>query len=67
VPAATLTCTSTADHLFDAALFGKTDSIQGVSESIIMGNAAQNLGTSMPKLVTPRPKLPPRRPLVFDA
>ena len=37
----------TTDHLFDAALFGKTDSIQGVSESIIMGNAAQNLGTSM--------------------
>jgi len=37
----------TTDHLFDAALYGKTDSIQGVSESIIMGNAAQNLGTAM--------------------
>lgn len=37
----------TTDHLFDAAMFGKTDSIQGVSETIIMGNAAENLGTAM--------------------
>lgn len=37
----------TTDHLFDAALFGKTDSIQGVSESIIMGNPAQTVGTGM--------------------
>lgn len=37
----------TTDHLFDAAAFGKNDSISGVSESIIMGNAAANCGTSM--------------------
>jgi len=37
----------TTDHLFDAALFGKTDSIQGVSESIIMGNPAKTVGTGM--------------------
>lgn len=56
----------TTDHLFDAAMFGKTDSIQGVSESIIMGNAAQNLGTAMPTLISPRPRLPPKRRLLFD-
>jgi len=37
----------TTDHLFDAAAYGKTDSIAGVSESIIMGNPAANCGTSM--------------------
>lgn len=37
----------TTDHLFDAAAFGKNDSISGVSESIIMGNAAANCGTSL--------------------
>jgi hypothetical protein len=37
----------TTDHLFDAAAFGKTDSIAGVSESIIMGNPAANCGTSL--------------------
>jgi len=37
----------TTDHLFDASAFGKTDSIAGVSESIIMGNPAANCGTSM--------------------
>lgn len=37
----------TTDHLFDAAAFGKNDSISGVSESIIMGNPAANCGTSM--------------------
>lgn len=37
----------TTDHLFDAAFYGKTDSILGVSESIIMGNPAANCGTSM--------------------
>jgi DNA-directed RNA polymerase III subunit RPC1 len=56
----------TTDHLFDAAMFGKTDSIQGVSESIIMGNAAQNLGTALPTLITARPRLPPKRGLLFD-
>jgi DNA-directed RNA polymerase III subunit RPC1 len=37
----------TTDHLFDASAYGKTDSIAGVSESIIMGNPAANCGTSM--------------------
>lgn len=37
----------TTDHLFDAAAYGKNDSILGVSESIIMGNAAAGCGTSM--------------------
>lgn len=37
----------TTDHLFDASAFGKTDSIAGVSESIIMGNPAAMTGTSM--------------------
>ena len=32
---------------FDAALFAKKDAIQGVSESIIMGQPAEQLGTSM--------------------
>jgi DNA-directed RNA polymerase III subunit RPC1 len=37
----------TTDHLFDASAYGKSDSIAGVSESIIMGNPAANCGTSM--------------------
>ena len=37
----------TTDHLFDAAAYGKTDDIAGVSESIIMGNPAAGCGTSM--------------------
>lgn len=37
----------TTDHLFDASAYGKTDSIAGVSESIIMGNPAAMTGTSM--------------------
>jgi len=37
----------TTDHLFDASAYGKTDSIAGVSESIIMGNPAAMCGTSM--------------------
>lgn len=37
----------TTDHLFEASAYGKTDSISGVSESIIMGNPAANCGTSM--------------------
>ncbi|KAG9046551.1 hypothetical protein FS837_004207 [Tulasnella sp. UAMH 9824] len=36
----------TTDHLFDAAAYSKSDSIAGVSESIIMGNPANNCGTS---------------------
>lgn len=37
----------TTDHLFDASAMGKTDNIAGVSESIIMGNPAEDCGTSM--------------------
>lgn len=37
----------TTDHLFDASAYGKTDSILGVSESIIMGNPAAQCGTSL--------------------
>jgi DNA-directed RNA polymerase III subunit RPC1 len=31
-----------------------------------MGNPAQTVGTGMPALVVPAPKLPPRRALLFD-
>jgi DNA-directed RNA polymerase III subunit RPC1 len=36
----------TADHLFDAAYFGETDAINGVSECIIMG-IPMNIGTGL--------------------
>jgi DNA-directed RNA polymerase III subunit RPC1 len=36
----------TTDHLFDAALYSKRDAIEGVSECIIMGNPANDIGTS---------------------
>jgi len=57
----------TTDHLFDAAAYGKSDAILGVSESIIMGNPANNCGTSMPALIEPKPLIPRRRPLLFEA
>ncbi|KAF5389823.1 hypothetical protein D9757_003589 [Collybiopsis confluens] len=56
----------TTDHLFDAAAFGKADAISGVSESIIMGNAAAQCGTSMPHLITPAPSLGKPRKLLFE-
>ncbi|KAI5116058.1 hypothetical protein M0805_002844 [Coniferiporia weirii] len=56
----------TTDHLFDASAYGKTDSILGVSESIIMGNPAANCGTSMPSLVTPPPPISKPRKLLFE-
>lgn len=56
----------TTDHLFDAAAFGKNDSIAGVSESIIMGNAAANCGTSMPALYSPSPHISKPRKLLFE-
>ncbi|KAG8885857.1 hypothetical protein FRB98_001570 [Tulasnella sp. 332] len=56
----------TTDHLFDAAAYGKSDSIAGVSESIIMGNPANNCGTSLPALFTPAPKIGRRRRLLFE-
>ncbi|KAL5530725.1 RPO31 [Sanghuangporus sanghuang] len=56
----------TTDHLFDASAYGKTDSILGVSESIIMGNPAARCGTSMPSLVTPPPPISKPRKLLFE-
>ncbi|WFD35230.1 DNA-directed RNA polymerase [Malassezia cuniculi] len=56
----------TTDHLFDAALYGKSDAVAGVSESIIMGNPAQTVGTGMPALVSTKPELAPPRELIFD-
>jgi DNA-directed RNA polymerase III subunit RPC1 len=58
-----------ADHLFDAAVHGRTDNIVGVSESIIMG-AECPLGTGLFKLqLTPPDKLvlPKRPPLLLHA
>ena len=40
----------TSDHLFDAAVHNRLDSVEGVSESIIMGNPVQ-LGTGLFKLL----------------
>ncbi|KAH9928960.1 beta and beta-prime subunits of DNA dependent RNA-polymerase [Fomitopsis serialis] len=56
----------TTDHLFDASAYGKTDSIAGVSESIIMGNPAAMTGTSMPALVVPAPAISKPRKLLFE-
>ncbi|KZT66991.1 beta and beta-prime subunits of DNA dependent RNA-polymerase [Daedalea quercina L-15889] len=56
----------TTDHLFDASAYGKTDSIAGVSESIIMGNPAAMTGTSMPALVMPAPAISKPRKLLFE-
>jgi len=39
----------TTDHLFDAALHGRTDTIDGVSECIIMG-IPMPVGTGMFRL-----------------
>ncbi len=54
----------TADHLFDAALHGRVDTINGVSESIIMGIPSPG-GTGIMKLCqsSAAMKLPPPRPL----
>lgn len=40
----------TSDHLFDAAAHNRLDTVEGVSESIIMGNPVQ-LGTGLFKLM----------------
>lgn len=40
----------TTDHLFDASLFGKTDTIEGVSECIIMGTPMP-IGTGLFKVL----------------
>lgn len=54
----------TSDHLFDAALHGRVDTINGVSESIIMGIPSPG-GTGMMKLRQASAKihLPEPRPL----
>ncbi len=40
----------TTDHLFDAALYGKKDAVEGVSECIIMG-IPMPIGTGIFKLM----------------
>ncbi|XP_060879437.1 DNA-directed RNA polymerase III subunit RPC1 [Metopolophium dirhodum] len=58
----------TSDHLFDAAYYGQTDTINGVSESIIMGIPI-NLGTGFFKLIykTKNKTIDfPRQTFVFD-
>ncbi|CAG8538395.1 3972_t:CDS:2, partial [Paraglomus occultum] len=57
----------TTDHLFEAALYSQRDSIEGVSESIIMG-MPMPLGTGLFKLIrkSGREERPVRRKLLFD-
>jgi len=61
----------TTDHLFDAAIYSKTDAIDGVSECIIMG-VPMPVGTGLFKLVQNDPKDKKekavyKRPLLFDS
>lgn len=57
----------TSDHLFDAAYYGQEDTINGVSECIIMG-IPMSLGTGAFKLLYNHGKMTPpvSRPLLFD-
>ncbi|XP_025836904.1 DNA-directed RNA polymerase III subunit RPC1 [Agrilus planipennis] len=58
----------TADHLFDAAYYGQSDKISGVSESIIMGMAAP-IGTGIFKLLHKPLEVddnPEKVPLLFE-
>lgn len=56
----------TADHLFDAALHGTKDPINGVSECIIMGKP-MNIGTGLFKMLQSAPKSKFKsRELIFD-
>jgi DNA-directed RNA polymerase III subunit RPC1 len=57
----------TTDHLFEAALYSQRDSIEGVSESIIMG-MPMPLGTGLFRLIrkSGREERPERRKLLFD-
>lgn len=57
----------TTDHLFEAAIHGTKDSMDGVSECIIMG-MPMNIGTGLFKLLhrSSNPKPAPKRPLLFD-
>jgi DNA-directed RNA polymerase III subunit RPC1 len=56
----------TTDHLFDASFYSRRDPIQGVSECIILGSPANNVGTAMPALVSSKPKLPPPYATLFE-
>jgi DNA-directed RNA polymerase III subunit RPC1 len=57
----------TTDHLFDAALHGTQDTIDGVSECIIMG-MPMTIGTGLFKLLqeTSEKPVPRRMPLLFE-
>ena len=57
----------TSDHLFDAAYYGQKDTINGVSECIIMG-IPMRVGTGLMKLLhQPMKYVPPTsRSLMFD-
>jgi DNA-directed RNA polymerase III subunit RPC1 len=58
----------TIDFLFDAAVYSKKDTIDGVSECIIMG-MPMPIGTGLFKLLQkyPRPAKPHKqRPLLLD-
>ena len=56
----------TTDHLFNAAVYGRKDAIQGVSECIIMG-IQMPIGTGLFKLLKQHDNAPPKtRPLLFD-
>ncbi|KAH8399848.1 hypothetical protein KR215_003442, partial [Drosophila sulfurigaster] len=57
----------TADHLFDAAYYGQTDAINGVSERIILGMPA-GIGTGIFKLLQYHAdkEVPPTEPTIFN-
>lgn len=57
----------TADHLFEAAYYGQRDTINGVSECIIMG-IPMSIGTGIFKLLYKAQKPPTRveRPVLFE-
>ncbi|RUS34443.1 putative RPO31-DNA-directed RNA polymerase III, 160 kd subunit [Jimgerdemannia flammicorona] len=57
----------TTDHLFEASLYSKQDSIEGVSEKIIMG-IPMSIGTGLFKLihVPEHGTIPAPRKLLFD-
>lgn len=57
----------TADHLFDAAYYGQTDKINGVSESIIAGLPAP-IGTGIFGLLHKPQNIetPPSLKVIFD-
>ncbi|KAI8114773.1 DNA-directed RNA polymerase III subunit RPC1 [Lucilia cuprina] len=58
----------TSDHLFDAAYFGQTDAVDGVSERIILGMPAA-IGTGLFKLIHNHDdtELPEIRPPIFSS